>query len=144
LRRAEQCRHDDRISGRLDNCNSSEHAMPVRSFERYAFIVETAEQIVRSRLGEPICIVTLCERLDLSERRLRSAFRAVRGMSPYRHLRKLRMAEARRALLTTDPAIATVTRIAMDHGFVELGRFAVEYRMTFGESPSVTLQRAQA
>ncbi len=120
--------------------------MPIRSFERYAFIVETAEQIIRSRLGEPICIATLCERLGVSERRLRSAFRTMHGMSPYRHLRKLRMAEARRALLTTDPARATltVTRIAMDHGFVELGRFAVEYRMAFGESPSATLQRAQA
>ena len=31
--------------------------------------------------------------------------------------------------MTTDPARATVTRIAMDHGFVELGRFAVEYRI---------------
>ncbi len=52
------------------------------------------------------------------------------------------MAEAQTCLLTTDPARATVTRIAMDHGFVELGRFAVEYRTAFGESPSATLQRA--
>jgi hypothetical protein len=30
---------------------------------------------------------------------------------------------------------------ARDHQFLELGRFAVTYRTTFGESPSVTLQR---
>ncbi len=118
--------------------------MSVGSFERYAFIVETAKQTVSTRLDEPICIVDLCASMAISERKLRSAFRAVHGTSPYRYLRNLRMAEARRALLTTDPARATVTRIAMDHGFVELGRFAVEYRMAFGESPSATLQRAQA
>ena len=95
-------------------------------------------------LGDPICIVNLCERLRVSERRLRSAFRTIHRTSPYRYLRNLRMAEARQALLSTDPARTTVTRIAMDHGFVELGRFAVEYRIAFGESPSVTLQRAQA
>ena len=116
--------------------------MPVGSFERYAFFVEAAEQMIRSRLDEPICIVRLCKSLNISERRLRSAFRAIHHVSPYRYLRNLRMAEARRALLTTDPARATVTRIAMDHGFVELGRFAVEYRTAFGESPSATLHRA--
>jgi transcriptional regulator GlxA family with amidase domain len=119
-------------------------AMSDASFQRYAFIVETAKQAVSHRLDEPICIVSLCASLVISERKLRSAFRAVHGTSPYRFLRSLRMAKARRALMTTDPARATVTRIAMDHGFVELGRFAVEYRIAFGESPSATLQRAQA
>jgi AraC-like DNA-binding protein len=37
---------------------------------------------------------------------------------------------------------ATVTEIATDLGFVELGRFSVENRRMFGESPSETLGRS--
>lgn len=36
----------------------------------------------------------------------------------------------------------TVTEIATALGFVELGRFSVEYRRAFGESPSETLRQA--
>jgi transcriptional regulator GlxA family with amidase domain len=46
----------------------------------------------------------------------------------------------RRALLRATPPV-TVTKIATDHGFWELGRFSVAYRALFGETPSVTLKR---
>jgi AraC-like DNA-binding protein len=55
----------------------------------------------------------------------------------------LRLSEARRALSSPVSTYATVTQIATDHGFVELGRFSVEYRRAFGEPPSATLRRAQ-
>jgi hypothetical protein len=38
--------------------------------------------------------------------------------------------------------VARVTDIATEHGFWELGRFSVNYRHIFGETPSVTLRRA--
>jgi len=52
----------------------------------------------------------------------------------------LRLTQARRALLSAERG--TVTQIAMRFGFLELGRFAVDYRSTFGERPSETLRRS--
>ena len=53
----------------------------------------------------------------------------------------LRLSNARRALLSADGKLTKVTEIAVSFGFAELGRFSVEYKKAFGESPSQTLNR---
>ena len=63
------------------------------------------------------------------------------GISPTRYVLLQRLNKARAALRRANPSTASVAEIARDHQFLELGRFAVTYRNTFGESPSVTLQR---
>lgn len=62
-------------------------------------------------------------------------------MGPMRYLWLQRMHLARRELIDAEAASATVTKIATDHGFCELGRFSVEYRSLFGETPSASLHR---
>jgi transcriptional regulator GlxA family with amidase domain len=105
-------------------------------------LVEQAENLARADINEPLHISSLCLALAVSERSLRKAFHEIHGLPPCRHLRMLRLRGARRALLSADCKLTTVTEIAMDFGFVELGRFAVEYRAVFGESPSQTLSCA--
>ena len=62
-------------------------------------------------------------------------------MGPIRFLNLRRMHLAHRALLRTEPENSTVTRIATDYGFWELGRFSVTYRALFGEPPLESLRR---
>jgi transcriptional regulator GlxA family with amidase domain len=63
------------------------------------------------------------------------------GVSPTRYLLLRRLNEVRWALRLAGPSMITVEEVARKHQFLELGRFAVMYRATFGESPSATLQR---
>jgi len=110
--------------------------------QHYRQIVELIEDMARGQADEPLHIDDICRAARVSQRTLRNAFQEVYGSSPYRHLRTMRMSEARKALLSPASPAQTVTEVAMHFGFLELGRFSVEYRRAFGERPSATLRRA--
>jgi transcriptional regulator GlxA family with amidase domain len=110
--------------------------------QRYRQIVGRIEQLLQNDRGEQLHVDDLCRAAAVSERTLRSAFRKVHGVSPYRYLRGFRMTQARQALMAAGSRHGTVTEVAMQFGFLELGRFSVDYRSAFGECPSETLRRA--
>lgn len=83
----------------------------------------------------------ICAGIGVAERTLRVVCEERLGMGPIRYLTLRRMHRVRIALLRAEASNTTVTRIAMDHGFCELGRFSVAYRSLFCESPSETLRR---
>jgi AraC-like DNA-binding protein len=83
----------------------------------------------------------LCEVAGASQRTLEYTFRDAYQMSPAAFLRLWRLRAVRTALLAASPAVASVTEIAVEAGFYELGRFAGAYRRLFGERPSETLRR---
>lgn len=87
-------------------------------------------------------IVEVCRAVGVSERSLQYAFQTCVGMSPLRYIRRCRLNRVRSTLLASDGAGTTVTRIAMQFGFLHLGRFAGEYKQTFQEAPTATLARS--
>lgn len=86
-------------------------------------------------------IADVCAAIGVSERTLQYAFRRYVDMAPLAYLGMCRLSRVHSALLAADPQSTTVTALAMRFGFLHLGRFAVNYKRTFGESPSVTLSR---
>ena len=104
--------------------------------------VHRAEAYLRDHMDSPIRLSRLCHVTGLSERALRNAFYRVHGVSPTRWMLQQRLAAVRRALVGSSQRQVTVTGIAADHGFFELGRFAAWYRGQFGEAPSETLRSA--
>jgi AraC-like DNA-binding protein len=105
-------------------------------------VMQRFERAIGEAEGQPLYLTEVCTRIGVQERTLRNHCLEYLGMSPHRYLWLRRMDQARRALSLADPAKQTVTTIANDYGFWELGRFSVAYRKLFGESPSTTLRKA--
>ncbi|THF62165.1 AraC family transcriptional regulator [Pseudothauera rhizosphaerae] len=104
--------------------------------------VRQAEEYMRACPEQPITVDMLAQRIGVSGRTLYDGFRKFLGVSPMRHLRDLRMERVRADLL--DPARpASVTALAMHWGFFQLGRFAIDYRRRYGESPHETLAKSR-
>jgi AraC-like DNA-binding protein len=91
----------------------------------------------------PARLPDLAAELGLTLRTVESSFRQCAGMSPHAYLRCERLNRVRKALMSHGPDEATVTALALEQGFSELGRFAGEYRQAFGELPSETLRRSE-
>ena len=105
-------------------------------------VMRRLERVLQANQDKPLYLTELCTAVGASGRALRMYCQEHLGMSPHRYLVLRRMNLARRALARADATATTVAAIANDHGFGELGRFAVSYRKLFGETPSVTLRRA--
>jgi AraC-like DNA-binding protein len=103
-------------------------------------IMAQFEDHIEEHKTDSLYIADICTALRVSERTLRSSCQEQLDMSPIKYLWLRRMHLARRALRRSTSRMSTVTRIATSYGFWELGRFAVEYRSLFGESPSATLR----
>jgi AraC-like DNA-binding protein len=108
---------------------------------QHVVLAKRIEEAIEANLGNPLSIVELSRMVGVPERRLRKLSQEQWGISPTRFLLLRRLHLARYALLRADPDSATVTKVALDMGFWELGRFAVTYKSLFGESPSATLRR---
>jgi AraC-like DNA-binding protein len=116
-------------------------AQMTASGRRRDAIVARFEGFLEAHPDTPLYLTEICAAIAVSERTLRAVCEEHLGMGPIRYLSLRRMHLVRRALLRADTSTTTVTRVATDNGFWELGRFSVSYRTLFGESPSESLRR---
>jgi AraC-like DNA-binding protein len=106
-------------------------------------IMARLEEFLAVNQDQPVYLAEICAATGASERTLRICCHKYLGMGAIRYLWLRRMHMARRALTRASAVTSSVTEIATDCGFWELGRFSVGYRTLFGESPSVSLRRPQ-
>ncbi len=102
-------------------------------------IVRKAEERFFARQGEPISLADLCLAAGVSVSTLYRAFDIVCGASPMAYFHKRRLTFARKALIDSPVYRGAVKHAALSVGLTEFGRFSVQYRKLFGESPSTTL-----
>ncbi len=104
-------------------------------------VMRRFERLLEENADRALYVTEICAAIGISERMLRLRCIEETGMSPHRYLWLRRMNLVRRALARAVPRTTTVTAIAADYGFGELGRFSVGYHKLFGETPSETLGR---
>jgi AraC-like DNA-binding protein len=102
--------------------------------------IKRALDFIGAKLASPITIADVAEASGIAGRTLFKHFRDYHGISPFRFLRNARFQKVRETLTHAQPE-DSVTAIAMSWGFSHMGRFSVEYRKRYGESPSETLGR---
>ena len=90
--------------------------------------------------AEPV-ISEVSGQLHMSRRKLEIAFKEITSVSPRKFFHNRKMTRVYQSLLKAGPRECSVTRLADQAEFLELGRFAVQYRRLFGEKPSDTLRR---
>lgn len=98
---------------------------------------------LKAHLDDPIDLDCLAAIAEVKPRTLEAHFRDFLGTTPLAWVRRLRLANARRQLQDGGRS-ASVTAIALANGFGQFGRFAAQYRETYGELPSQTLKRTVA
>jgi AraC-like DNA-binding protein len=105
-------------------------------------VIRRFHALLEAAANRSLYMPEISRAIGVSSRTLRAACQMQLGVSPTQYLVLRRMHAVRRTLLQADPAIARVTAIATEHGFLEFGRFAHKYRQIFGETPSKTLKYA--
>jgi len=110
---------------------------------RHAALMGRLESAIAAHRYPPLKVRELREMAGVSDRTLQACCAEFLGVGPARYLRLRWLNVVRAALLRADPATTQVAEIARFHGITQLGRFAGQYRQSFGESPSTTLRRAR-
>ncbi|MGC6373534.1 AraC family transcriptional regulator [Pseudomonas sp. K2I15] len=103
---------------------------------------EAVREFIEEHLTEDIGIEQLMAIAQVSERSLYTLFERQVGISPRDYIRQRKL-ERVHTVLQLGTA-RSVTEVALDHGFVHLGRFSEAYRKRFGELPSQTWKRRLA
>jgi len=102
--------------------------------------VRRAEAFINAHPRETIRLAQIADAAGCSIRALQLAFRTFRDTTPMTLLKQTRLARAHSELSQSDPEATTVTEVAIKYGFYNVGRFAQDYKRTFGQPPSETLR----
>jgi AraC-like DNA-binding protein len=102
-------------------------------------IAKIAQQYMESHYREAVHIEDLCRVTGAGVRTMQRCFRKHFDVPVSAYLKTLRLESARRELVSAHSPEVTVTDIAMSNGCTHLGRFSIEFRERFDESPCKTL-----
>ena len=104
-------------------------------------VAKQAQEFIESNYYKAIKVEDICREIGIGVRTLQRCFREYFDLTISDYLKSVRLNSAHRELLALHISESTVSDVVMRNGFTHLGRFSVEFRERFGESPNHVLAR---
>lgn len=105
--------------------------------------VSLAEEYIANNIDTPILREDLAKITNISIRSLSRSFRKIHGVGPMEFLRIRRLDRIYDELRYNRSNTKKVSQLAYKYGFYDLGTFAANYKIQFGELPSATLKKTK-
>lgn len=121
--------------------NSRDEALAAESRPSTPRCVSRARDYIHAHPADSFSLAELAAVAGVASRTLHRGFQCHLGMAPFAYLRSVRLSLARQRLLSAAPMYQRVSDVALDCGYVNLGRFARDYAAQHGERPSATRRR---
>lgn len=120
----------------LMKTNVQRAAQPAQALN-FQRVVDYVERHLRHELDAD----TLASLINVSPRTLYGLFERNAQASPADYIRQRRLARVHACLSDPQCTVRSLSELAMDYGFMHLGRFSGQYRKQFGQLPSETLRQ---
>ena len=104
-----------------------------------ARIAKQAREYIEEHHDDCVRMEDLCKESSVGVRTLQRCFKEYFDVTVSEFLKTKRLDAVHRDLGDAHLETHTVTEIALNHGFSHLGRFSVEFKERFGESPGLIL-----
>lgn len=117
-----------------------QHNQPTSQTCGQARLFERLERHIEARIKQDISVEQLAQFAGLSQRSLYQVFKDQARMSPRTYIRRKKLEHVYATLMDPAVRVASVTAVALDYGFIHLGRFAELYKSSFGILPSESLK----
>ena len=104
--------------------------------------IRRAEAYIEANWDKALTVEAISDAMGVSVRSVFKSFKQARGCSPMEFVKELRLRHAQEMFLQASPS-TSVTAVAFQCGFSNLGHFARDYRLRFGELPSETLSQSK-
>jgi transcriptional regulator GlxA family with amidase domain len=122
--------------------NSFSEILQRRPSEGAGAHVRRVEEYIDAHWRLPISVEHLANVAGVGVRTIFATFKRHRGYTPLAYLKSVRLKNAHE-LLRSPTDTTSVTDVALNCGFSNLGHFAKDYQDALGELPSSTLARAR-
>lgn len=99
------------------------------------------DSYIADHIKSDLSIDDLATLSRVSQRTLYNIFARYKSVTPMHYIKQQKLMHVHKVLQDGERGCRNVTEVALDFGFMHLGRFSSEYRKMFGELPSETLKK---